>query len=91
MAIDIDKQIKYWQDGALESLKSAKILIEKGRNADGLFFCHLAMEKALKAHVAKKTSETPPKTHNLVRLFELSHITADDAFINFLGELMGFQ
>lgn len=87
----MDKQILYWKDGALESIESARVLFEKGRIVHSLFFCHLAIEKALKAHVMKATIEIPPKTHNLIRLLELSNITHDNEFVDFLGEMMEFQ
>ena len=51
--IDINRQIVYWLTGAEEDLESAKILIESNRLLHGLFFCHLVIEKAIKAHVVK--------------------------------------
>ncbi len=51
--IDVEKQIDYWTSSAKDDLVTAKILIEKERYLHGLFFCHLVIEKALKAH--KKT------------------------------------
>jgi HEPN domain-containing protein len=34
--------------------------------------CHLAVEKSLKAIVAKRTKKIPPKTHNLYYLIKLA-------------------
>ncbi len=45
--INIDKQIEYWQLGALDDLETAKILIESKRLLHGLFFCHLVIEKTI--------------------------------------------
>lgn len=52
--IDIKKQIKYWITGAFVDLESARILVEKNRLLHGLFFCHLVLEKAIKAHVVNR-------------------------------------
>ncbi len=89
--INLKRQIEYWTNGASEDLDIAKILIERNRMLHGLFFCHLVIEKALKAHVVKKTSELPPRTHNLINLAEkldLSLIEDDEIF---LGILMKYQ
>lgn len=40
-----------------------------------LFFAHLAIEKALKAHVTRTTGGVPPRTHNLERLAQLARVT----------------
>lgn len=91
MLPDIKKQIKYWRDGAVDNLETAEILIEKGKRLEGLFFCHLAIEKALKAHVTKTTKEAPPKTHNLQRLADIARLGLQESDYRFLGEMMEFQ
>lgn len=53
--IDFEKQIVYWIRSAVDDLETAKIPIEKNRLLHGLFFCHLVIEKAIKAHVVKST------------------------------------
>lgn len=67
--LDIQKQIEFWKSGALESFDTAVILLNKRKYLHGLFFCHLTIEKALKAHVIKEKKKFPPKTHNLFYLF----------------------
>ncbi len=66
--MDIAKQIEYWKKGAINDIDSAELLINNGKYLHGLFFCHLVIEKIIKAHVAKDTGEVPPKSHNLVWL-----------------------
>ena len=68
--INVQKQIDYWVNGAVEDLESAEILIERKRMLHGLFFCHLVIEKILKAHVVKISNEVAPRTHNLMHLLE---------------------
>ena len=55
--IDIAQQIAYWRSGAREDWSVAVDLVERGRTRHGLFFVHLAIEKALKAHVCERTQD----------------------------------
>lgn len=64
--LNIQKQIEYWISNAESDLETAKLLISNNKILHGLFFCHLVIEKALKAHVTKDTNEVPPKSHNLI-------------------------
>jgi HEPN domain-containing protein len=73
--MDIDKQLKYWKTGAAEDMLAAETLLEKGHLRHCLFFAHLALEKALKAHVINSTHQIPPRIHNLARLAELADIS----------------
>lgn len=91
MEINIEKQIDYWLNGANEDFDVAEILTEKRRILHGLFFCHLVLEKALKAHVVKVTGEIAPKTHNLIYLSEKSNLVLSDDTLEFFGVLMKYQ
>ena len=70
--MDVGKQIEYWLQGAEEDLAAAQSLLEKGHLRHALFFAHLALEKALKAHVTGRTGSVPPRIHNLTMLAERS-------------------
>lgn len=89
--IDINKQLAYWEQGAKDDLDSAKILVEKGKLLHGLFFCHLVIEKILKAHVVKQTLEIAPKSHNLMFLVEKANLIFEENDEDFLGILMKYQ
>ena len=52
-------------------LGTAESLLATGRNPPVIFFCHLAIEKALKALYIEKFNESPERTHSLVYLVEL--------------------
>ena len=91
MKIDIGKQVFYWLNGANEDLEVSKILIQKRRYFHGLFFCHLVLEKALKAHVVSHTKELAPKSHNLIYLSEKSGLEFLDSQLDFFGVLMKYQ
>ncbi len=89
--INVQKQIDYWVNGAVDDLKSAEILIERKRMLHGLFFCHLVIEKILKAHVVKISQEIAPRTHNLIHLLEKANLELSENEEIFLGILMKYQ
>lgn len=89
--IDLEKQIGYWLDSANDDLQTAELLIRENRVLHGLFFCHLVMEKVLKAHVVKHTQNVAPRSHNLIFLSEKANIEFDNESEIFLGILMKYQ
>jgi len=89
--INVDKQIKYWVESSGDDLETAELLIESKKILHGLFFCHLAVEKAIKAHVVKVISNVPPRTHNLIYLREKAKIEWEEENDIFLGILMKYQ
>ena len=89
--INVQKQIEYWINGAVDDLESAKILIDKKRLLHGLFFCHLVIEKSIKAHVVKFTLEVAPRSHNLMYLLEKTDLDLSEDEEIFLGILMKYQ
>jgi HEPN domain-containing protein len=89
--VDIQKQIKYWINGAEDDIVTAELLIREKRNLHGLFFCHLVIEKAIKAHLVKRTKDVAPRTHNLVLLSENAELDFDEDTQIFLGILMKYQ
>ena len=89
--VNIQKQINYWLNGAKDDLESAKVLIERDRFLHGLFFCHLVIEKGLKAHYVKKVRSIAPRSHNLVYLSDKTNLKFDDETEIFLGILMKYQ
>ena len=66
--IDVNRQIEYWTSTATDDLQTAELLIENRKILQGLFFCHLCVEKTIKAHIVNFTKETPLKSHNLLSL-----------------------
>ena len=89
--MDINRQIDYWQSGATNDIETAELLINNGKNIHGMFFCHLAAEKAIKAQVVLKTKKVPPKSHNLVFLSEKANVKWSEEDNVFLGILMTYQ
>lgn len=89
--INIDKQIEYWAKGADDDLLTAELLIQEKRILHGLFFCHLVIEKAIKAHVVKASGEVAPRSHNLIYLSERTDLVFDSETEMFLVILMKYQ
>lgn len=89
--IDIKKQIDYWAKGAEDDLLTSELLIREKRILHGLFFCHLVIEKAIKAHVVKASGEVAPRSHNLIYLSEKANLVFDTETEIFLGILMKYQ
>jgi HEPN domain-containing protein len=85
--IDVEKQVSYWQDGALETWKDVEHCMKGRRIAFSLFAAHLSVEKALKAHVVKNTRKLPPTTHNLIALANLAGLQLSSRRKEFLIEL----
>lgn len=89
--MDIEKHIAYWRNGAQEDIEAAEELVTRGRHRHALFFAHLAVEKTLKARVARVTEAVPPKIHNLVRLSELAEVALPRDEMVFLARLNSYQ
>lgn len=82
--MDVQKQIEFWKASAEEDFAAAESLLEKGHFRHCLFFAHLAVEKMLKAHVTRQTSDIPPRIHNLVRLAESAELRLSPEQARFL-------
>ncbi len=85
-------QIAYWTEGSESDFQTAeKIITSTDRYAAGLFFLHLAVEKALKARVVKKTKEHAPYTHNLLHLLTKLEVSSPKDIVTLLGEINDFN
>ncbi len=89
--INVEKQVEYWRSSAESNIDTARLLIDNGKTVEGLFFCHLAIEKILKAHFVKYNNELAPKIHKLQYLAEKSGIELEEEQKDFFGVLMQFQ
>ena len=89
--LDIQKQIDYCVKGAEEDILTAHLLIREKRTLPGLFFCYLAIEKVIKAHVVMKIGNEAPQNQNLIDLSETAELEFDDSTRLFLGILMKYQ
>jgi len=85
--LDVEKHIAHWRDGALETWKDVVHNINGNRIAFSMFAAHLVIEKALKAHVVKKTKKLPPMIHNLVSLANLAGLKLEPEQLKLLATL----
>lgn len=69
---DIKKIINYWIEGAKSDMKAAEALLNGENYPQCLFWCHLVLEKLLKACVVNDTKTQAPYAHNLILLAEKS-------------------
>ena len=86
-----NEEISYWLGIAKDDLRVAGHLIDTNDRLHALFFCHLAIEKMLKALFVKVNKGSPPPTHNLPRLATESKLTLSGEDIEFLNELLRFN
>jgi len=89
--MDTTRQIEYWINTATDDIQTAELLIENKKILQGLFFCHLCIEKTLKAHVVNFTKDIPPKSHNLLSLIGKTNLEISDEDKDFCGILMSYQ
>lgn len=66
------KFIENWVKSSEYDIKTAGVMFKGGRYIYVIFMCHLAVEKFLKAIVAKRVKKIPPKTHDLHYLIKLA-------------------
>lgn len=66
--------INFWKKSAADDLATAETLYQNKKNVPTLFFCHLSLEKLLKAYHVKATQEQPLPIHDLLRLAKTSNL-----------------
>lgn len=89
--INVDKQVEYWCNGAIEDWQVGMELIGRNHFRHGLFFLHLALEKILKANVCRKTNDIAPPIHNLTRLADKAGLGLTEEQQNLLAEANEFN
>jgi HEPN domain-containing protein len=89
--INIAKQIEYWCNMAGNDIETASILVTSGKFIEGMFYCHLCIEKIIKALVVKQLENIPPKSHDLFYLADLAKIEITEAQSDFMQILMKYQ
>jgi HEPN domain-containing protein len=89
--MDIEKQVVYWSKGSQSDMEAARLLISGGKTYQGLYFAHLALEKARKALVVRVTKKHPPKVHSLLILTERAGLEMPAAELEFLSAFDVYQ
>lgn len=91
MNFNIKNSTKYWLDGSSRDFKAAKFLFKKRLYPQCLFFCHLSLEKILKALVTQKTKEPSPFVHDLRRLAQIAGLDLSEDKLKILDKLFSFN
>jgi HEPN domain-containing protein len=84
-------RIKNWQNESKADLESASNYINKGRLLHGLFLCHLAIEKTLKALIVNITNNAAPKTHDILELAQSAKIKFTKEELSFINILIKYK
>lgn len=89
--MDVKKVVDFWLEGAKDDLKTVEALWERKRYHHCLFFCHLVLEKVLKALVVEKTREHALPTHDLLLLARKAGLELPPEKLSELGEINDFN
>lgn len=89
--MSVKKMIDYWVRSAAEDLVTAEGLFKLERYLPCLFYCHLFVEKMIKAIIVKKTNQPSPFGHKLSRLAKLTSISFSEKQLNLLDDLTAFN
>lgn len=80
-----EEHILYWNTSSNDDWVTVEALFENKRYVHCLFFAHLAFEKLCKANWVRCNEEnTPPRTHNLIKLLEKTDVELKEADVVFL-------
>ena len=67
-----EEKVEYWVKISDEDLRVAETLLKNRHHLYTGFMCHQVIEKIFKAGYEKLNNDTPPYSHNLLRLAELT-------------------
>ena len=81
------KATREWVKQAEYDIDTAEQMLFAGRYLYVVFFCHLAIEKMLKAAVTERTAQPPPRTHNLILLAQLARLSVPREHAEFIGKI----
>ena len=81
---------QHWAGQARYDIDTARAMFHSGRHLYVLFCCQQAVEKMLKALVAERSKELPPRIHNLVRLADAAALEMSDEQADLLRELSAY-
>ena len=87
----INQQIDYWKKSAERNWKTAGDLFQTKHYDACLFFCHLALEKALKGLAVQETKKPAPYIHDLEKLADLAKIDLDQEQIQNMRTISTFN
>jgi HEPN domain-containing protein len=89
----MNEKVKYWVELAEYDLETAEAMLKSKRYLYVGFMCHQTIKKVFKAYFVKVKKETPPYTHNLMYLAEISGLNNNliETQNDFLDNLQPFH
>jgi HEPN domain-containing protein len=89
---DMDRLVTHWVERAKYDMDTAKAMLDTGRYLYVAYMCQQAIEKMLKAMIAKHGKQNFP-VHNLNRLSEIAEIKDDlpNNYYSFMAELTPYH
>ncbi len=93
MTEEAKRKSDYWFELATDDLDVAKTMLASRKYLYVGFFCHLLVEKGLKAHFWRSHGKEPPYTHNLQYIAEKAGLSnaLDEGQFELLDRLMPMQ
>lgn len=88
---DVRKWIGHWEFESSDAFKKAEDLYKAKHYHHALFFCHLGVEKKLKALYVSKKESFPPPVHDLLFLLKRTGITTQKEILEDLAEINSFN
>ena len=86
------KQVKtFWVEQSDKDWEVARSLFNLRHYAHALFYCHLSLEKLLKAVIVQETKKQSPYSHDLLALIEKVDVDASDEQRIRLNEITTFN
>jgi len=76
-----------WAERARYDLDTARAMLESKRHLYVLFCCQQAVEKMLKAVIAERSGQCPPRLHNLMPLAKHAGLEPDASQSRLMREL----
>lgn len=86
-----DDLIRFWEEGSGEAWQTVQALLRSKRYLHALFFCHLTLEKLLKAMYVLRRKQPPPPVHSLGWLAEQAGISLAEDEMKQLEEITAFN
>ncbi|MDD2229195.1 MAG: HEPN domain-containing protein [Candidatus Cloacimonetes bacterium] len=86
-----DAYVHYWLDTAQADYETMEIMYANRQFHWTLFWGHLVIEKTLKALLTQNTDIPIPRTHDLMRLFEITGIDTGETIKDKLDVITTFN
>jgi HEPN domain-containing protein len=81
------KDTEYWIKISKYDLSTARAMMRSGRYLYVLFMCQQTIEKTLKGLIVEIKDIFPPKSHDLLKLANITEIDIDNSIQKLLSEL----